>query len=55
MLSMSGLLEQLEQHSFSPDGRALCIYGDPAYPHRIHLQHPFARRPALAHNEMAFN
>ena len=39
----------------SPDGQALCIYGDPAYPHRLHLQHPFARRAALAHNEMAFN
>ena len=55
MLAMSGLLDQLEQHSFSPDGQALCIYGDPAYPHRLHLQRPFARRAALAHNEMAFN
>ena len=25
MLAMSGLLDQLEQHSFSPDGQALCI------------------------------
>ena len=55
MLAMSGLLDQLEPHSFSPDGQALCIYGDPAYPHRLHLQCPFARRAALAHNEMAFN
>ncbi|MCP4800255.1 MAG: transposase family protein [bacterium] len=37
MLAMSGLLEQLEQHSFGPDGQALCLYGDPAYAHRIHL------------------
>ena len=55
MLAMSGLLDRLEQHSFSPDGQALCIYEDPAYPHRLHLQHPFARRAALAHNEMVFN
>ena len=33
---------KLEQHSFSSEGEALCIYGDPPYPHRIHLQHPFA-------------
>ena len=55
MLSMSALLDQLGKHSFSRDGQALCIYGDPAYPHRLHLQRPFARRAALAHNEMAFN
>ena len=55
MLAMSGLLGQLEQHSFSPDGEALCIYGDPAYPHRVHLQRPFARRAALNPNEGAFN
>ncbi|XP_065069062.1 uncharacterized protein LOC135694309 [Rhopilema esculentum] len=55
LLVMSGLLEQLEQHSFSPDGVALCIYGDPAYPHRVHLQRPFARRAELAPNELAFN
>ena len=55
LLVMSGLLEQLEQHSFYQDGVALCIYGDPAYPHRVHLQHPFARRAELAPNELAFN
>ena len=52
---MSGLLEHLEQNSFSPDGQALCIYGDPAYPHRLRLQRSFARRAALAHNKMTFN
>ena len=55
MLAMSGLLDQIEQHSFSPDGQALCIYGNPAYPHRLHLQHPFARRAALAHDQVAFH
>ena len=55
LLVMSGLLEQLEQNFFSPDGVALCIYGDPAYPHRVQLQRPFARRAELAPNELAFN
>ena len=55
ILAMSGLLEQLEQHSFRPDGHPLCIYGDPAYPHRVHLQCPFARRPDLTADEQAFN
>ena len=38
MLAMSGLLEELETYSFSPTGQPLSIYGDPAYPHRVHLQ-----------------
>ena len=55
MLAMSGLLQQLEQHSFAPDGQALCIYGDPAYPLRLHLQCPFARRAALTEEQQAYN
>ena len=35
------------RHSFSPTGQPLCIYGDPAYFHRVHLQCPFARRAVL--------
>ena len=54
MLAMSGLLEQLEQHLFSLDGQPLCIHGDPVYPHGVHLQCPFARRPDLT-DEQAFN
>ena len=38
LLAMSGLLNQLEERSFSPNGNALCLYGDPAYPHRVHLR-----------------
>ena len=38
---MSGLLDNLQQHSFDPSGQPLCIYGDPAYPLRIHLQGPY--------------
>ena len=41
MLADSGLLGNLEQHAFSSTGQALCIYGDPAYPLRLHLQSPF--------------
>ena len=55
ILAMSGLLNQLGQHSLSPDGQPLSIYGDPAYPHRVHLQCPFARRPNLTDEEQAFN
>ena len=45
MLRDSGLLEELEAHSFSPTGEVMCLYGDPAYPHRIHLQRPFTEPP----------
>lgn len=41
ILADSGLLDDLEQHAFSPDGDPMCIYGDPAYPLRVHLQSPF--------------
>ena len=35
------LLNQLQQYSFPTAGNVLCIYGDPAYPLRPHLQSPF--------------
>ena len=35
------MYEILELFAFSPDGQPMCIYGDPAYPMRIHLQAPF--------------
>ena len=39
MLKDSGLLDDLERNAFSPvTGEAMCIYGDPAYPLRLHLQ-----------------
>ena len=37
MLAESGLLNEFQQHSFAPNGDPLCIYGDPAYPFRVHL------------------
>lgn len=47
MLHDSNLLQALQQHAYSPGPmppRPLCIYGDPAYPLRIHLQQPFRNR-----------
>lgn len=41
MLADSGLLRQLEQFAYSPTEQPMCIYGDPAYPLRVHLQGPF--------------
>ena len=55
ILAMSGLLPQLEQHSVSPAGEILCIYGDPAYPHRLQLQRPYERRAPLTEQQEAFN
>ena len=46
-----GLLPLLENHSFSTDEKPLCLYGDLAYPLRVHLQAPFRAAhltPAMA-------
>ena len=45
MLKDSQLLAELEAHAFNTTGEAMCLYGDPAYPHRIHLQGPFKVPP----------
>ena len=52
---MSSLLPQLEQMSFSPTGQSMCIYRDPASPHRMHLQCPYAQQQAFSPDEQAFN
>ena len=31
----------LDEHAFGTNMQLMCIYGDPAYPLRIHLQAPF--------------
>lgn len=54
MLRMSNLLAKLQQHANSTNGQPLCIYGDPAYPVRVHLQSPF-RGGQLTQPETAFN
>ena len=41
MLRMSGLLDLLEAHCNTAAREPLCIYGDPAYPLRRHLQSPY--------------
>jgi hypothetical protein len=41
ILGESGLTRDLERVAHSPTGEALCIYGNPGYPLRIHLQAPF--------------
>ena len=41
MLMDSGLLVDLERRVYSTNGQAMCVYGDPAYPLRIHLQAPY--------------
>lgn len=45
MLADSGLLGDLQRFAFSPTGRPMCIYGDMAYPLRVHLQTPFRHLP----------
>ena len=44
MLAESGLYNNLQQFAFSTHGEPMCIYGDPAYPLRVHLQAPFRHR-----------
>ena len=41
MLAESRLLDQHQLHAYTPNEEPLCIYGDPAYPIRVHLQAPY--------------
>ena len=41
MLTVSQLCDDLEMFDFNSAGREMCLYGDPAYPLRVHLQAPF--------------
>jgi len=54
ILADSNLLERLEQHAYSTNGQPLCLFGDQAYPLRIHLQVPF-RQNGLTPEMEAFN
>lgn len=54
MLADSQLLNSLEHFAFSPAGDPMCLYGDPAYPLRTHLQAPF-RDARLTPDMQLFN
>ncbi|CAH3013849.1 unnamed protein product [Porites evermanni] len=54
ILRDSGLLANLENYAISPAGQPMCLYGDPAYPLRIHLQALF-RDVRLAPEMESFN
>ena len=54
MLADSGLLNDLQRFAFSTTRQPMCLYGDPAYPLRIHLQAPF-RIAVLTPAMQAFN
>ena len=41
MVAEFHLLEELEANAFSLDGNPICIYRDPTYLQRVHLQVPF--------------
>ena len=53
MLADSGLLNQLQEHSFDTGGRPLCIYGDPGYPLRVHLQSGFSGAKITRQEELS--
>ena len=54
MLSESNLYNQLVQYAVNINGDPLCIYGDPAYPHRPQLQGSF-KGARLTQNEKDWN
>ena len=54
MLVESGLLDDLQQYCFLRAGQPLCIYGDPAYPLRVHLQAPY-RHAVMTPQMQEFN
>ena len=53
MLYESGLLQDLAQVAWC-NGQPLCLYGDPAYPLRVHLQAPY-RTANVTPDQQAFN
>lgn len=55
MLAESGFLHDLNMYAFSPMSAPHCIYGDPAYPLRIHLQAPFRNTARLSQQMELFN
>ena len=54
LLRESGLQTEMERHSHDPQGNVMCVYGDPAYPLRAHLQCPF-KGANLTEDQRAYN
>ena len=54
MLADSGMYDELARNSFDLAGYPLCLYGDPAFPLRVHLQAPF-RNVVLTQQMEEFN
>ena len=54
MLKMSDLLTKSSLIAWNTNGNPLCLYEDPAYPLRIHLQCPF-RNIRLTEEQQNFN
>ena len=54
MLRMSDLLTKLSLNAWDTNGNPLCLYGDLAYPLRIHFQCPF-RNIRLTEEQQNFN
>ena len=55
MLAASGFLQELQRFSNCPvTGLPLCVYGDPAYPIRAHLQRPY-KGAVLTPSQQDFN
>ena len=54
MLAESHLYDSLQINAFSTTGEPMCVYGDPAYPLRIHLQAPLRHR-VLTPQMQAYN
>lgn len=50
----SQLYQSLERFDFNPLGQPMCLYGDPAYPLRFHLQKPY-RNVVLTPAMQAYN
>ena len=54
ILRRSHLLDELERNCNTENGDPLCIYGDSAYPERMHLQTPY-KGNNLTNDQKTFN
>ena len=54
MVPDSSLMDQFNKFSYNQNGDVLCVYGDPTYPLRKHLQASFGGANLIA-QEKAYN